>query len=168
MAKVKAASGDTIRYALDSISVRKSQAISAAVIGPSGGKVVHLLAVDPSATDRTDIERICKLAFIAPVWHWPVVVVPRLQLSVLCTDTIIYSSLGRAYTYATGQGGPAVPEDRVHMVQFLKKVPELVREGKVKPLPVKLWKGGLDAIPQGLRYMKEGRVSGEKIVYRVS
>ena len=85
-----------------------------------------------------------------------------------CTDTIIYSALGRAYTYATGQEGPAVPEDREHMVRFLRKVPELVREGKLKPLPVKLWKGGLHAIPEGLRYMKEGRVSAEKIVYRLS
>ena len=81
--------------------------------------------------------------------------------------TIIYSSLGRAYTYATGQHAPAVPEDRVHMAQFLKKVPQFVQEGKIKPLPIKLWDGGLAAIPDGFQYMREGKVSAEKIVYRV-
>ena len=53
------------------------------------------------------------------------------------------------------------------MVQFLKKVPGLVKEGLVKPLPVKLWEGGLSAVPDGLQYMREGKVSAEKIVYRV-
>ncbi len=88
-------------------------------------------------------------------------------LNGLCTDTLIYTSLGREFTYATGQHWPAVPEDKEHMVQFLKKVPQLVKEGKIKPLPVKLWEGGLAAIPEGFKYMKEGQVSAVKIVYRV-
>ncbi|RPD66571.1 GroES-like protein [Lentinus tigrinus ALCF2SS1-7] len=138
--KVKAATGDSIRPAFDTISSAESQAISAAVIAPTGGKVMHVLAVHPEATSRTDVER---------------------------SFTIIYSSLGRAYTYATGQHSPAVPEDRVHMAQFLKKVPQIVKDGKIKPLPVKLWEGGLAAIPDGFQFMKEGKVSAEKLVYRV-
>ena len=58
-------------------------------------------------------------------------------------------------------------EDRAHMVAFLKKVPQIVKDGAVKPLPIKLWEGGLDAIPDGLQYMREGKVSAQKIVYRV-
>ena len=58
-------------------------------------------------------------------------------------------------------------EDRAHMAAFLKKVPQLVKEGSVKPLPIKLWEGGLEAIPDGLQYMREGKVSAEKIVYKV-
>ena len=54
------------------------------------------------------------------------------------------------------------------MVQFLKKLPALVKEAKIKPLPIKLWEGGLAAVPDGLQYMREGKVSAEKIVYRVS
>ena len=54
------------------------------------------------------------------------------------------------------------------MAVFLKKVPQLVRDGAVKPLPIKLWEGGLAAVPDGLQYMREGKVSAEKIVYRVS
>ena len=58
-------------------------------------------------------------------------------------------------------------EDRAHMAAFLKKGPQLVKEGSVKPLPIKLWEGGLEAIPDGLQYMREGKVSAEKIVYKV-
>lgn len=54
------------------------------------------------------------------------------------------------------------------MANFLKKVPDLVSAGAVKPNPVKLWEGGLEAINDGLQYMREGKVSGEKLVYRVA
>ena len=53
------------------------------------------------------------------------------------------------------------------MVVFLKKVPGFVKEGLIKPNPVKYWPGGLDAIKDGLEFMKEGKVSAEKIVYRI-
>lgn len=53
------------------------------------------------------------------------------------------------------------------MAQFLLKVPKLVQDGAVKPLQIKLWEGGLAAVPDGLQYMREGKVSAEKIVYRV-
>lgn len=62
----------------------------------------------------------------------------------------------------------ASPEDRAHMAQFLKKVPGFVSAGLIKPNPVKLWEGGLNGINDGLNYMREGKNSGEKIVYRIS
>ncbi|KAI0070948.1 NAD(P)-binding protein [Panus rudis PR-1116 ss-1] len=46
---------------------------------------------------------------------------------------------------------PAAPEDRAHMVQFLKKVPGFVKDGKIKPNPVKLRPvNGLGAILDGI------------------
>ncbi|KAI0748415.1 GroES-like protein [Daedaleopsis nitida] len=140
VAKIKDVTRDSVRAAFDTISVKESQAICATVIAPGGGKIMHILPVQQDVTARTDVER---------------------------SSTIIYSSLGRAYTYRTGQHAPAMPEDRAHMVKFLRKLPKLVQDGKIKPLPIKLWEGGLDAIPDGLQYMKEGRVSAEKIVYRL-
>ncbi|KAM5538111.1 hypothetical protein V8D89_008308 [Ganoderma adspersum] len=140
VASIKAATHDSVRAAFDTISVKESQAISAAVIAPEGGKVMHILAVIADATAKTDVVR---------------------------ESMIIYSALGRAYTFATGYQAPAVPEDRAQMVEFLKKVPGLVKDGKIKPLPIKLWEGGLDGIPAGLQHMKEGKVSAEKIVYKI-
>ncbi|KAI0780487.1 GroES-like protein [Trametes elegans] len=138
--KIKAATGDTIRSALDTISLRETQEISAAVIAPGGGKVMHILGVIPEASSRTDVER---------------------------SYTLLYWALGRAFSFGPGNEQPVKPEDRAHMVQFLNKLPTFAKEGKVKPLPIKLWEGGLEAVPAGLQYMREGKVSAEKIVYRV-
>ena len=81
-------------------------------------------------------------------------------------DVLIYTSLGRAFTHR-GMDFPSAPEDRRYMAEFLRKVPMMVSEGRVKPNPIKFWDGGLDSIPQGLQYMREGKASGEKIVYRI-
>ncbi|KAI0636543.1 GroES-like protein [Trametes polyzona] len=140
--KVKNVSGDTIRAAFDTISERESQRISAEVIAPGGGKAVYILAVIEDATARTDVERVF---------------------------TLLYWALGRPFTLKGTKYGhqPDRPEDKAHIEQFLKKMPALVKGGLIKPLPIKLWEGGLAAIPDGLQYMREGRVSAEKIVYRV-
>lgn len=81
--------------------------------------------------------------------------------------TLLYTVLGRAFDFI-GTPYPAIPEDRHHMAQFLKKIPELVKSGAVKPNPVKLWPGGLESVKEGFNYLKEGRNSGEKVVYRIA
>ena len=81
--------------------------------------------------------------------------------------TLIYTSLGRAFDYR-GIHYPASPEAKNHMVEFLKKTPELVTSGAIKPNPVKLWSGGLETVHEGLDYLKEGKNSGEKVVYRIA
>ena len=61
----------------------------------------------------------------------------------------------------------AIEADIAHMAAFLAKLPQLVKDSLVRPLPIKLWEGGFTAVPDGLQYMREGKVSTEKIVYRV-
>lgn len=80
--------------------------------------------------------------------------------------TLIYTALGRTFNYGKTEY-PASAEDKGQLASFLKEVPGFVAEGKIKPNPVKVWDGGLDAISDGLQYMREGKVSAEKIVYRV-
>ena len=58
--KVKEATGDTIRLALDAIGIREPQGVSVAVIRPAGGKVVHTNPIILDSTGRTDVERECK------------------------------------------------------------------------------------------------------------
>ena len=62
---------------------------------------------------------------------------------------------------------PRLEANVAHMAAFLAKLPQLVKDGLAKPLPIKLWEGGFAAVPDGLQYMREGKVSAEKIVYRV-
>ena len=94
----------------------------------------------------------------------PRVASPETSVLTPLAATLIYTACGRPFTspWLTFAGEP---EDRQHMEAFLKKVPQLVRDGSVKPLPVKLWEGGLSKISDGLAYMREGKVSAEKIVY---
>ncbi|KAH9928552.1 GroES-like protein [Epithele typhae] len=138
--QIKAATGGTLAKAVDTISEKDSQRICAESMGPAGGHVVLVLFRVPEATQRTDV------AF---------------------KTTLIYTSLGREFTFAGTMHFPVSEEDRAHMVSFLEKVPELVKSGAVKPLPIKAWEGGLDGLADGLQYMREGKVSAEKIVYRL-
>lgn len=59
---------------------------------------------------------------------------------------------------------PASLGDTAEMAAFAATVPRLVEQGRLKPNPIKGLVGGLAAIPEGLKLLEEGRVSGEKIV----
>ena len=54
--KIKAATGNSIKSALDTISEKESLRITADSIGSQGGKVVVLLPPSPEATSRKDVE----------------------------------------------------------------------------------------------------------------
>jgi hypothetical protein len=81
--------------------------------------------------------------------------------------TLIYTSLGRSFEWRGGVKFSVSPEDVAHMVQFLRKLPDLVASGVIRPNRVKLWEGGLGAINEGLEYMRGGKVRAEKLVYHV-
>ncbi|KAH9931719.1 GroES-like protein [Epithele typhae] len=139
IALVKAAAGDAIALAYDTIGDARAQATCVAVVRPTGGKVLHILPVDCEAADRAEVEH---------------------------DYLLLYTALGRDWTWGD-KAWSAVPEDREEMARFLEVLPELVGEGGIRPLPVKMWEGGLDAIPDGLDYLKEGKASGEKVVFRI-
>ncbi|RPD66609.1 GroES-like protein [Lentinus tigrinus ALCF2SS1-7] len=141
VAKIKAVTGDSLTRVFDAISEVDSQRISAASLGPAGEKIIVLLSPQPGATDRTDVE--------------------------FC-ETLVYTALGRAFAWPSlNQTYPVSESDRAHMVQFVRNLPGLVKEGAIRPLAVKLWEGGLAAVSDGMQYMREGKVSAQKIVYRV-
>lgn len=52
-------------------------------------------------------------------------------------------------------------------MKFLEKVPQLFSNGYVVPNRIKLWEGGLQGVSDGLNYMRDGKISGEKIVYLI-
>ena len=51
---------------------------------------------------------------------------------------------------------------------FWQLTEELVRAGKLKPHPVKIGTGGLVGVFDGLQQMREGKVSGVKLVYPIN
>ncbi len=87
--------------------------------------------------------------------------------------TIAYSALGEEMSFA-GHGSvippriPAKEEDARFMEMFVGIAEALLAEGKVKAHPSGVRGGGLRGVLEGWRDMREGRVSGEKLVYRVA
>ncbi|KZT71551.1 GroES-like protein [Daedalea quercina L-15889] len=141
VSRIKEATKNSLHWALDTISKESTQILTLNSFGAGPGKLVTILPLQEKAKQlRNDVQK---------------------------QFTLIYTSLGREVNLH-GTIWAASPEDHAHMAEFLSKTPELVASGKVKPNPIKFWDGGLNAVSDGLQYMREGRNSGEKIVYRVA
>jgi hypothetical protein len=76
---------------------------------------------------------------------------------------IIFTSYGVKYV------GKAADEDARRVLStFLQEVPVLVRNGKLKHIPVKRFDGGLEkVVGDGFEYIATGQVSAEKVVFTV-
>jgi len=63
----------------------------------------------------------------------------------------------------------ADPDDRVQLIEYLRTtLPDHLRRGLLRPMKVHLWDGGLEKIADGFQYMIQGRVSAEKLVFRLT
>ena len=83
--------------------------------------------------------------------------------------TLAYDCVGEDYN--TKPGGPlreVGTESYEFTIKFVAIVDQLVAEGKFKVHPPTVKPGGLAGISAGLDDLREGRVSGEKLVYRIA
>ena len=81
---------------------------------------------------------------------------------------MLYSVFGRPYMMM-GKTYEADPADRVQLIEYLRTtLPEHLRRGLLRPMKVHLWDGGLENITNGFQYMIQGRVSAEKLVFRLT
>jgi hypothetical protein len=76
-----------------------------------------------------------------------------------------YTVTGEAFEIE-GEHWPAVPEDFELMKKFVTLTEKLLEQGLLKTHPAKV-RDGLAAILDGMQELKEGKVSGSKLVYRV-
>ncbi|KAK7185651.1 hypothetical protein PSPO01_08337 [Paraphaeosphaeria sporulosa] len=76
--------------------------------------------------------------------------------------TLAYTALGEKFA----EQFPANQNDFDFGVRFWRLSEELFNSGKIRAHPTEVREGGLAAIPKGLDDLKEGRVSGVKLVYR--
>ncbi|KAJ1302582.1 hypothetical protein OPQ81_002899 [Rhizoctonia solani] len=139
--QVQKATGNTLRFAFDTVCNATTQAICAKSLAPApeGDKPGKVVVVQPPNKDAQ-----------------------ALRNDVVIQHTLIYTALGREFG-----NFPASPHDREHMASWIPKLEELAATGKVKPNPVKLWPGGMAAVNDGFQYMRQGKVSAEKIVYNI-
>lgn len=79
--------------------------------------------------------------------------------------TVAFTALGEAFD--VGFVVPAVPGDLEFAKMFGELVRELLAEGRVRPVRADVNRGGkgLEGTLVGMRELKEGRVSGTKLVY---
>ncbi|KAL1605237.1 hypothetical protein SLS60_004781 [Paraconiothyrium brasiliense] len=78
-----------------------------------------------------------------------------------------YTAQGEAFHIRDAKF-PARPEDYIFAKKWMPFAGNLIAQGKVKPHRVELRDGGLDSILSGLEDLKNGEVSGVKLVYRIA
>jgi len=78
-----------------------------------------------------------------------------------------YTAIGEPF-HKFGQDVPAKPEDYKIASEFFQVATKLFAEGKLKPHPQSVEYGGLKGVFDGFQKMKDGKVSGQKLVYRVN
>lgn len=81
--------------------------------------------------------------------------------------TLAYTIIGEEFDFGPVKF-PGKPEDKKFAEEFVPIAEKLLGDGTVKVHPPKVLPGGLDGILEGLQTMKEGKVSGEKLVYNVA
>ena len=157
--KVKAATGDKIHVALDTISEEQTQFTAMKVLaeGVPGRLLIILQAAEGISDVRKDVEVICSFPFS-----------PSCTLTKTSNDkptfftvTIIFSAYGFEF-----KPFGLNDDDRRELSEFLQNVPSLVKDRKFKTVPVKKFEGGLEKVcSDGYKYLADGRVSGEKVVF---
>ncbi|KAK5716302.1 hypothetical protein LTR17_016491 [Elasticomyces elasticus] len=81
--------------------------------------------------------------------------------------TFMYTIFNEPFTKG-GKEFPAVPEDFEFAKKFFGITEKLLAEGRVKTHPEQVGADGLAGALQGMEDMKNDKVSGKKLVYRVS
>ncbi|TQS33343.1 hypothetical protein Golomagni_06317 [Golovinomyces magnicellulatus] len=137
-ADIRRVTAGNLAYVFDTIATPETAIICSDAIGSDGG--VYSALNPESKVSRQDV---------------------------VSKNTVVFTALGEVFQFA-GQDVPASLEDHEFAVAFIKKVQQLLDDGDFKPHPASLQAGGLDGITDGLDKLRQGNVSGVKLVYAVS
>lgn len=78
----------------------------------------------------------------------------------------MYALLGDPF-YWDGKLQQVKKEEFHATAEFLELATKLLAEGKLKPHPEQAGKDGLKGVLEGLQFLREDKVSGAKLVYKV-
>jgi hypothetical protein len=131
-------SNNTLAHAFDTISSPDSARICCDAIGPKGGRYTSLDLIEEFP--REDVTKL---------------------------NTMAFTAIGEAFEIG-GYSVPEKPEDYDFAVMFTRLAQELLTHKKFRVHPVDVQEGGLDGVLDGLQKMREGKVSGVKLVYIVT
>lgn len=142
--QIKKHSHDRLEHAFDTIAeISTTSAIAKAISPEKGGHIVTIL---PRKQDDID---------------------PSLK-QVKVESTIVYTVFERPIKYgAFDNCGDPTPKDKAFWEKWLTIIPGLLEKKELKPNRVKEM-GGIDDILTGFKVQEEGKVSAEKLVYKIS
>ncbi|KAK7992676.1 zinc-binding dehydrogenase [Apiospora saccharicola] len=143
--QVKKVSHENLEYAFDCISEKETTPVVAQCLSPTKGG--HVMCILPRKTTELPEE---------------------LQNKVRIESTIAYTVFGRPIKYGEFDNhGGETPADKAFWEKYLALLPEYLESGRVKPNKVKEF-GGLEDIPKGFEIHAQGKVSAEKLVYKIA
>ena len=79
----------------------------------------------------------------------------------------MYTIFNETFHHAGKTTFPALQEDFEYAKMFMGITERLIREGKLKTHPEKIGGKGLEGALRGMQDLKDGRASGQKLVYRI-
>ena len=159
--KIREYTGNKLTKVFDCISEGESPKISSEAIGSKGGAVSYLL--NPKH-DRTDVENKVRnhhLSCMHPL------------KSIFHTNTtsrqatLGYTITGEAFKFFGGMDVPAKPQDFEFGKTFWELATKLLASQQLTVHPTKVGSGGLQGVLKGLDELREGKVSGVKLVYKI-
>jgi len=134
---IKRVTNDKLQYLYDCVSISGSTAKAVQCLAPSGGKVATVLPVDPATLDK----------------------------KVEMKNIAVFKLTGTTFTFG-GREFPATKQDKQFYEQMCGVLSELSLAGKIKPNPIRVM-GGWENLVGGIKFMDEGKVHGEKLIYEV-
>ena len=81
--------------------------------------------------------------------------------------TLAYTAIGEEFSFGDIHFS-AKPEDKAFAEKFVSIAEGLLAQNKIKVARPKVGKDGLKGVMEGLKLLKEGKISGEKLVYNVT
>jgi hypothetical protein len=175
---IREVSGGGVDVAMDCVSEGESQIISMKSFNDKPGHQLNIILIpDPAAAAiRPDIPIAPTLLYT--VWGEvstiQVARVARVGCTTRTTRTIApetkYGSDTQAFNFGPREGPeiplPALPDQRAWFAELVAKTPEFIEVLGIRPAPY-IIRGGLEDIPAGFADMQAGKVSAQRLVYKI-
>ncbi|KAK0471381.1 dehydrogenase [Armillaria novae-zelandiae] len=136
--KIKEFTSDELSEAIDCVSTKDTIIQVEQSLGKNGG---HIATVMPVSVTRPDVT---------------------------CEFMLVYTLLGRVIDFKPAYHYPVIPKHVHAGERFGKTMSELLVTGNLRPNPLKIVPNGLTDVQQWIEYHEQGKLSAEKIVYRIS
>ena len=75
--------------------------------------------------------------------------------------------LGKDIGWPAPHGRPGCPEMKEFGERWVETVQELLDQGKIREHPIVVHDGGLPQVLEGMKLIREKKISGKKLVYRM-